>query len=192
MRAIVHCFLCVGLLLGWVAAGAAAAKKPRAAVKKSAAKSSAEAPAKSAKKASAGKAGVKSAKSTKRPARRRSTTARRRVHRPVGQARPAPERFAEIQRALKQRGYYEGEADGKWDDESTAALKRFQADQNLRQDGKIGSLSLIALGLGPKRGGAAAPPPPQGVPTATPGAPTNTPAPDVELPIPVPSEKAPK
>jgi hypothetical protein len=31
------------------------------------------------------------------------------------------------------------------------ALKRFQADQNLTPDGKLGSLSLIALGLGPKR-----------------------------------------
>jgi murein L,D-transpeptidase YcbB/YkuD len=31
------------------------------------------------------------------------------------------------------------------------ALKRFQSEQNLTPDGKIGSLSLIALGLGPKR-----------------------------------------
>lgn len=31
------------------------------------------------------------------------------------------------------------------------ALKRFQSDQNLTQDGKLGSLSLIAMGLGPKR-----------------------------------------
>jgi hypothetical protein len=31
------------------------------------------------------------------------------------------------------------------------ALRRFQADQNLDVDGKIGSLSLIAMGLGPKR-----------------------------------------
>lgn len=36
------------------------------------------------------------------------------------------------------------------------ALKRFQHDQNLVEDGKVGSLSLIALGLGPKRGNAAA------------------------------------
>lgn len=32
------------------------------------------------------------------------------------------------------------------------ALKRFQHDQNLTEDGKIGSVSLIALGLGPRRG----------------------------------------
>jgi len=31
------------------------------------------------------------------------------------------------------------------------ALKRFQREQNLTEDGKIGSLSLIAMGLGPHR-----------------------------------------
>jgi hypothetical protein len=30
-------------------------------------------------------------------------------------------------------------------------LKRFQSDQSLTPDGKLGALSLIALGLGPKR-----------------------------------------
>jgi len=35
------------------------------------------------------------------------------------------------------------------------ALKRFQRDQNLTEDGKIGALSLIALGLGPRRTGSA-------------------------------------
>ena len=41
--------------------------------------------------------------------------------------------------------------DGKWDDASTEALRRFQEEQNLKPDGKINSLSLIALGLGPNR-----------------------------------------
>jgi len=41
--------------------------------------------------------------------------------------------------------------DGTWGPESVEALKRFQREQNLTEDGKIGSLSLIALGLGPKR-----------------------------------------
>jgi hypothetical protein len=38
-----------------------------------------------------------------------------------------------------------------WGQDSIEALKRFQADQNLAADGKLTSLSLIALGLGPKR-----------------------------------------
>jgi hypothetical protein len=39
---------------------------------------------------------------------------------------------------------------GQWNDRSAAALKKFQTDQNLVASGKIDSLSLIALGLGPK------------------------------------------
>jgi len=48
-----------------------------------------------------------------------------------------------------ERGYFAGPADGKWGSTSTEALRRFQREQNLGDDGKIGSLSLIALGLGP-------------------------------------------
>lgn len=64
---------------------------------------------------------------------------------------PTPERTKEIQAALVQRGYMPGEPSGSWDADSTAAMKRFQKDQNLEADGKLNSLSLIALGLGPKR-----------------------------------------
>jgi len=50
---------------------------------------------------------------------------------------------------------------GTWGESSAEALKRFQADQNLEQTGKINSLSLIALGLGPKHDNPpAAPKPP--------------------------------
>jgi peptidoglycan hydrolase-like protein with peptidoglycan-binding domain len=64
---------------------------------------------------------------------------------------PSPDRLKEIQQALASRGYFRGEPDGTWGPASIDALKRFQHDQNLVEDGKIGSLSLIALGLGPKR-----------------------------------------
>jgi len=67
------------------------------------------------------------------------------------QAAPTPDRYKEIQQALASKGYLPPEqANGQWSDGSTAALKRFQADQNLESTGKINSLSLIALGLGPK------------------------------------------
>lgn len=61
------------------------------------------------------------------------------------------------------KGYLEGPATGVWDDASVDALRRFQQDQNLEPTGKLNSLSLIALGLGPKREPVAAvsPPPPQ-------------------------------
>jgi len=67
------------------------------------------------------------------------------------QQAPTPDRYREIQQALVSKGYYKGEPNGEWGADSSDALKRFQADQNLMPDGKINSLSLIALGLGPKR-----------------------------------------
>ena len=47
-------------------------------------------------------------------------------------------------------GYLQGEPTGQWDQSSLEALRRFQQDQNLQPSGKLDSLSLIALGLGPK------------------------------------------
>ncbi len=79
---------------------------------------------------------------------------------------PTPDRYKEIQQALADKGYFGGPVDGNWGPSSTDALKRFQHDQNLIEDGKVGSLSLIALGLGPKRGTAA----PDSAPKAAPPA----------------------
>lgn len=67
------------------------------------------------------------------------------------QIQPTPDRYKEIQQALAAKGYFAGEADGNWGAASIDALRRFQRDQKIPDDGKIGSLSLIALGLGPKR-----------------------------------------
>jgi len=75
------------------------------------------------------------------------------------QLAPTPERYKEIQQALVAKGYLKPEdATGGWDQNSLDALKKFQADQNIDSTGKINSLSLIALGLGPKRDTASAKP----------------------------------
>ena len=79
------------------------------------------------------------------------------------QATPSPERYTEIQQALASKGYFKGQPNGAWGSDSVEALRRFQSDQNLEPDGKLGSLSLIALGLGPKRITAQARPEPQTV-----------------------------
>jgi peptidoglycan hydrolase-like protein with peptidoglycan-binding domain len=68
-----------------------------------------------------------------------------------GPQTPTPERYREIQQRLSDKGYFHGPVDGKWGSDSVDALKRFQKEQGLDPDGKLGSLSLIALGLGPKR-----------------------------------------
>lgn len=78
------------------------------------------------------------------------------ARRPPVQMQPTTDRYKEIQQALADKGYFRGTPDGTWGSESVEALKRFQKDQNLDPDGKIGSLSLMALGLGPKRGLASA------------------------------------
>lgn len=67
-----------------------------------------------------------------------------------GQTAPTPDRYKEIQEALAKKGYLHGDATGVWNADSADALRRFQQDQNLSASGKLDSLSLIALGLGPK------------------------------------------
>jgi hypothetical protein len=91
-----------------------------------------------------------------------------RSRQPVGQQHPEPNRYQEIQKALHDRGYLKGEPAGEWNDNATDALKRFQADQKLPNDGKISALTLIGLGLGPKHeGGPVVAPPPSSLPPAT-------------------------
>jgi peptidoglycan hydrolase-like protein with peptidoglycan-binding domain len=67
------------------------------------------------------------------------------------QLAPTKERYKQIQEALAAKGFLKpSEATGQWTATSIDALKRFQSNQNLDATGKINSLSLIALGLGPK------------------------------------------
>lgn len=133
-------------------AGAAKSSASKSLASKSVASTSAasKAGSKSGSKTAASKAGVKS---------RRTVVARR----PPTQQQPTTDRYKEIQQALSDKGYFQGPVDGAWNPGSVEALKRFQKDQNLDPDGKIGSLSLIALGLGPKRGVASA----QAAPTSS-------------------------
>jgi hypothetical protein len=101
-------------------------------------------------KATTAKAAPKTAAgtATKRPVTSKSRKAPVVARRPQ---QPSPDRLKEIQQALAAKGYFTSEPNGAWGPSSIDALKRFQHDQKLTEDGKIGSLSLIALGLGPKR-----------------------------------------
>jgi hypothetical protein len=135
-------------------AGAAVPVKKKAPAKKTSAAAAGnnknKAPSKPA-------ASAKTARGTKTPPRRPAVTWRNR------QTQPTPERYKEIQQALTAKGYLQPEdATGTWTPTSTEALKRFQIEQNIEGSGKINSLSLIALGLGPKHDapGAPAPRPP--------------------------------
>jgi len=111
------------------------------------------------------------------------------------QLNPTPDRYKEIQSALVERGYLTKDASGVWDADSADALRRFQHDQSLDATGKLNSLSLIALGLGPKHPApapapVAAPTAPVAIPTAPSTTPTS-PAASPALP-PAPAAQSPE
>ena len=67
------------------------------------------------------------------------------------QAAPTKQRYMEIQQALYEQGYLTKEPTGNWDQASANALREFQADQKLSVTGRLSSLTLINLGLGPSQ-----------------------------------------
>ena len=122
------------------------AAKAKTTAKSAPKKSSAKTPGKSAAK--------KTSKSGKKALPR--TTWRNR------QSAPTAERYKQIQDALAAKGFLSPEdATGEWGQSSADALKKFQAAQNIQSTGKIDSLSLIALGLGPKHDNAPPAKPPE-------------------------------
>ena len=178
MRKILTCAAMAAMIvLAWSADGADAPQK-KAPAKKTAAKRRAS-PAKKPGTAASRK-GTSSAKGTSTASARKPGTttqsASLRGKKTVGkrgvtwrnrQTAPSPDRYREIQGALAAKGFLKpDDATGTWNQTSSDALKKFQAEQNLESSGKINSLSLIALGLGPHRD--SAPPPPK-VPPQPPG-----------------------
>lgn len=86
----------------------------------------------------------------------------RRSRRQPGQKVPTKDRISEIQSALTKEGSYTGEPNGKWDDSTVAAMKKYQAAHGLNPTGKLDARTLQKLGLGSTTAGAAAPMPPPG------------------------------
>jgi Putative peptidoglycan binding domain len=72
---------------------------------------------------------------------------------------PTPDRISEIQSALARGGYYQGEPNGKWDDNTVAAMQKFQSANGIDATGKIDAPSLQKLGLGSDIAGVSAPRP---------------------------------
>ena len=85
-----------------------------------------------------------------------------RLRRQPGQKAPSSDRVTEIQAALAKDGSFAGMPNGKWDDETAAAMRRFQAAHGLNPTGKLDARSLQKLGLGSQTAGVAAPTPPPG------------------------------
>jgi hypothetical protein len=137
-------------------------KPPSHTAKKAAVKTTASKGKTSKSSAAAGHSSTRTASHSRRG--RRYASVRRKAG-PSYQTHPTDERYKEIQQALADKGYYKGQVDGQWNADSVDSLKRFQTDHQITNDGKINSLSLIQLGLGPKRDAGST------VPAALPGAP---------------------
>ena len=74
-----------------------------------------------------------------------------------GQKTPAPERISEIQQALAKDGSFNGTPNGKWDDSTVEAMRKFQTGHGLNPSGKLDAKTLQKLGLGSQTAGVAAP-----------------------------------
>ena len=83
----------------------------------------------------------------------------KRTPKPKSQMAPTADRVREIQSALQQKGAYQGDPTGKWDDATVTAMKTFQDKNSLSPTGKIDALTLEKLGLGSETAGKGAPVP---------------------------------
>jgi peptidoglycan hydrolase-like protein with peptidoglycan-binding domain len=77
-----------------------------------------------------------------------------------GQKAPTPDRISEIQKALAKDGSYSGTPNGKWDDSTIEATRKFQEAHGLSPTGKLDAKTLQQLGLGSQTAGVAPPVPP--------------------------------
>ena len=135
---------------------ATAAKKPAgsttaAKTSHSNAASSKKTPTKTSSKPSATPVKKGSSKSSKKSSRKQP-----------GQKAPTSDRVIEIQSALAKDGAFQGSPNGKWDDSTSAAMRKFQSAHGLNPSGKLDAPTLQRLGLGSQTAGVAAPTPPPG------------------------------
>ncbi len=70
---------------------------------------------------------------------------------------PTPDRISTIQEALAKDGSFTSTPNGKWDDSTVEAMKKFQGAHGLNPSGKLDALTLEKLGLGSQTAGIAEP-----------------------------------
>lgn len=94
------------------------------------------------------KAGAKTKRARK--VTRFGANSRRMSHkRRLAQIHLQPERVKEIQQALFGSGYLKEEPNGAWDDQTRAAMRRYQSENGFPPTGLPEAKSLMKLGLGP-------------------------------------------
>ena len=95
-------------------------------------------------------------KATGKSAHRSSKKASSR-RREKGQMAPTPDRISVIQEALAKDGSFTNTPNGKWDDSTVEAMKKFQSAHGLNPSGKLDARTLERLGLGSQTAGVAEP-----------------------------------
>jgi peptidoglycan hydrolase-like protein with peptidoglycan-binding domain len=95
-------------------------------------------------------------KTTGKSAHRSSKKASSR-RREKGQMAPTADRISEIQEALAKDGSFTNTPNGKWDDSTVEAMKKFQSAHGLNSSGKLDARTLERLGLGSQTAGVAEP-----------------------------------
>ena len=87
--------------------------------------------------------------STSAAKRTTSSSRKKRTVRTRGQQKIDSDRVQEIQEALIREHYLSGEASGKWNETSEAAMRKYQGDHGWQTKTVPDSRALIKLGLGP-------------------------------------------
>ena len=101
--------------------------------------------------------GSKSGSSKARGGKKISKSSRKR-----GQQAPTTDRISEIQTALAKDGSFKGTPNGKWDDSTVDAVKKFQSAHGMNPTGRLDAPTLQKLGLGSSTNGVAPPQTPPG------------------------------
>ena len=104
----------------------------------------AQPPSTKAKTATSNASGKSSHKSTKKTSSRRKEK---------GQIAPTPDRISTIQEALAKDGSFTSTPNGKWDDSTVEAMKKFQGAHGLNPSGKAGRADVGKAGFGLANGG---------------------------------------
>lgn len=91
-----------------------------------------------------------------------SKKGRKSSRRQPGQKAPTTDRISEIQTALSKDGSFKGTPNGKWDDSTVDAVKKFQTAHGMNPTGRLDAPTLQKLGLGSSTTGVAPPQTPPG------------------------------
>jgi peptidoglycan hydrolase-like protein with peptidoglycan-binding domain len=128
-----------------------------------------------AKKPASAHASTKSKSSASRTTSSRTASHKgKRSKKVKGQQKIDSERIHQIQEALIRQHYMTGDATGKWDGSTEAALRKFQADNGWQNKTVPDARALIKLGLGPSHDHLLNP---ESAMTTTPDVPHATPTP---------------